>query len=195
VTLKSYSVHDIPVVGKSTVHVQYNGQEADFPVIITKGDGVAVMGRDWLFTIKLNWKEISQVYQTTSPESKLECLVQQYPALFDGELGTIKGVTAKLVVKENATPQYFKPRPVPYVLREKVVAELSRLEKAGALKKVESSDWTTPIVPVLKPDGTVRICGDFKLTLNQYLNVPEYPMPSPEELACPFFLEPSCLLV
>ena len=50
------------------------------------------------------------------------------------------------------------------------------------LKKVESSDWATPIVPVLKPDGIVRICGDFKLTLNQYLDVSEYPMPIPEEL-------------
>ena len=71
--------------------------------------------------------------------------------------------------------------PVTCVLGDKVAAELSRLEK-GVLKKVESSDWATPIVPVLKPDGTVRICGDFKLTLNQYLDVPEYPMPTPEEL-------------
>ena len=51
-----------------------------------------------------------------------------------------------------------------------------------SIKFAGSSDWATPIVPVLKPDGTVRICGDFKLTLKQYLNVPEYPMPTPEEL-------------
>ena len=100
---------------------------------------------------------------SVSPKPKLEDLVQQYPALFDGKLGTIKGVTATLVVKENGTPQYFKPRPVPYALRDKVAAELSRLEKEGVLKKLETSDWATPIVPVLKPDGTVRICGDFKL--------------------------------
>jgi len=68
------------------------------------------------------------------------------------------------VVKENATPQYFKPRLLPYAIGDKVAAELNRLEKAGVLKKVESSDWATPIVPVLKPDGTVSICGDFKLT-------------------------------
>ena len=35
---------------------------------------------------------------------------------------------------------------------------------------------------MLKPDGTVRICGDFKLTLDQCLDVPEYPMPTAEEL-------------
>lgn len=50
------------------------------------------------------------------------------------------------------------------------------------MKKVESSDWATPIVPVLKPNETVRICSDFKLTINPYLDVPEYPMSNPEEL-------------
>ena len=41
---------------------------------------------------------------------------------------------------------------------------------------------STPIVPVLKPNGTIRIWGDFKVTLNQYLDVPEYTMPTSEEL-------------
>ena len=98
--------------------------------------------------------------------------------MFDGKLCTITGFTAELRVKENATPQYFKSRPVPYALREKEESELKRLVKEGVLKKVESSDWG----PVLKPDGAVRICGDFKITINPYLDVPEYPMPTPEEL-------------
>ena len=37
-------------------------------------------------------------------------------------------------------------------------------------------------MPVLKPDGTVRICEHFKITLNQYLDVLEYPMPTQEGL-------------
>ena len=112
-TLKSYSGYDVPF--------------ARLPVIITKGDGVALMVRDWLSTLKLNWKEISLVYQTNFAKLKLEDLMQKYLALFDGKLGTIEGVTAKLVVKENATPLYFKPHPVPYALRDQVAADLSRL--------------------------------------------------------------------
>ena len=79
-------------------------------------------------------------------------------------------------MKKNASPQNFKPRPVPYALREKVENELKCLVKEGVIKKVESSDRATPIVPVLKPDGTVRICGDFKVTINPYLDVLEYPI-------------------
>ena len=52
----------------------------------------------------------------------------------------------------------------------------------GILKKVECSDWAAPIVPAMKADGSVRICGDFKVTVNPYLDIPEYPFPTSEEL-------------
>ena len=85
-------------------------------------------------------------------------------------------------LKENAILQFFKPRPVPFALKEKKAEEIKRLESLGVLEKVDFSDWATPIVPVLKPDGTERICGDYKVTLNPILAVPEYPMPRAEEL-------------
>ena len=50
-------------------------------------------------------------------------------------------------------PQLFKPRPVRFALKEKIPEELCRLDKIGVLEEVEFSDWATPIVPVLKPDG------------------------------------------
>lgn len=34
----------------------------------------------------------------------------------------------------------------------------------------------------MKADGSVRICGDFKVTVNPYLDIPEYPFPTSDEL-------------
>ena len=42
--------------------------------------------------------------------------------------------------------------------------------------------WAAPIVPVVKRDGTVRICGDYKLTINQVSSADPYPLPRIEDL-------------
>ena len=41
------------------------------------------------------------------------------------------------------------------------------------LEKVEFSEWATTIVPVLKTDGSVRICGDYRMTIYHVLDVQE----------------------
>ena len=178
--LRSYSGHEIPVVGEARVQVSYGSQQACLHLIVTATDGPVLMGRNWLSILKFDWKQIKQVCQ--EPVDEMERVFTKYKSLFDGGLGTIKGVTAHLKLKENVTPQFFKPRPVPFALKEKIAEDIRRLESIGVLEKVDFSDWATPIVPVLKPDGTVRICGDYKVMINPVLDVPEYPMPTVEEL-------------
>ena len=71
---------------------------------------------------------------------------------------------------------------MPYALREKVEAELERLLQAGVIEPVRSADWAAPIVPVMKRDGRVRICGDYKMTVNLAAMVETYPLPRVEDL-------------
>ena len=56
----------------------------------------------------------------------------------------------------------------------------------GILESVQFADWAAPIVPVLKNDGqSVRICGDFRLTINQASRLDRYLIPRIEDLfAC-----------
>ena len=44
------------------------------------------------------------------------------------------------------------------------------------------SEWAVPIVAVSKKDEKFRICGDYKVTVNQALEIDQYPLPKPEDL-------------
>ena len=105
--LQSYSGHEIPVIGEAKVQVAYHDQEAVLPVVITGNDGPVLMGRDWLSVLKLEWRQIKRI--SLEPVNKLDLLQTKYSSLFDGNLGTIKGVSAHLKLKENAVPQFLNP--------------------------------------------------------------------------------------
>ena len=47
---------------------------------------------------------------------------------------------------------------------------------------METSEWAAPIVPVPKKDERIRVCGDYKVTINQHLDVEQYPLPRPDDL-------------
>ncbi|KAL4008501.1 hypothetical protein ACER0C_002353 [Sarotherodon galilaeus] len=62
-------------------------------------------------------------------------------------------------------------------------SELQRLEEQGILTKVDWSDWATPIVSVSKKaSDSVRICGDFKVSVNPVLRIDQYPLPRIEDI-------------
>ena len=71
---------------------------------------------------------------------------------------------------------------MPYALRSRVEEELVRLEREGILEPVTHSEWAAPVVPLVKQDGSVRLCGDYKLTINRAAVVERYPLPRIEDL-------------
>ena len=130
------------------------------PLIETGGTGPILLGRNWLSSLSLNWKEIFTIRTCKS----LFDVLDSYSDMFAG-LGTVQGVTAAINVNQSATPRYFKARPLPYTLKSKV-EELERLEQQGVIEPVQFADWAAPIVP----DGSIRICGDYKVTVNQAIS-------------------------
>ena len=176
VLLKTYSGEPLRLQEEAQVTVCYKDQKFKLPVIVVKGNGPPLLGCNWLQNIILDWKEIKHVV------TSLDGLLQRYITLFDNKIGTMKGVQAKLAVKPHSKPKFCRARTAPYVLHEAIEEDLSRLQQLGVIESVKYSDWATPIVPVPKPDGSVRICGDFKVTINPVLQIDKHPIPKPEDL-------------
>ncbi|GFX24926.1 retrovirus-related Pol polyprotein from transposon 412 [Trichonephila clavipes] len=64
-----------------------------------------------------------------------------------GKLGTLNSHASHLK----------RVRTVPFALKGRVENEIDRLEKRGYHRKVDSSEWATPVVPVVKSDGSIRL--------------------------------------
>ena len=188
--LRTYTGEQIVPVGCLTVQVEHLDQSCVLPLHVVHTKGPVLMGRNWLHKLRLDWKTIKLLKTSDSDhenpcittQERLESLLDTYAEVFEDKLGTFKSAKAKITLKEGSQPQFRKARQVPYSLRPKVEEELKRLESEGILSKVEWSDWATPIVPVPKQDGSVRICGDFKGTINPALQAEQYPLPRIEDI-------------
>ena len=149
---------------------------------------------DWINAFQVDVNALLYHNTPTTLPSTIECnviekcdrdlqrVLDQYTAVFSPGLGLCAKVKARLMLKEDAVPKFVKPRPVPFSRMEAVDKELHRLEDVGIITRVDHSEWATPIVVVQKPNGKVRICGDYKVTVNPQLHVDQHPIPRVDEL-------------
>ncbi|GFT64427.1 uncharacterized protein K02A2.6 [Trichonephila clavipes] len=79
---------------------------------------------------------------------------------------------------KDALKKHLTPKPLIIPSRHKL---LNRKQTEGE-EKVDSSEWATPVVPVVKSDGSIRLCADYSVTLNPNLIVPQHPLPRLDEI-------------
>lgn len=177
VRLRTYSGDSLSVFGQFTARVRYQDQELPLLFVVAGVDGPSLLGRNWLQLLRLDWSAILSL-----KDSNLSLVLEKHAKVFDDSLGTLQGFNAKLIVDKSAKPIFCKPRPVPYSIRSQVEAQLDRLVHRNIIEPISFSDWAAPIVPVMKPDKTIRICGDFKMTVNKVSKLDRYPIPKIEDL-------------
>ena len=90
VRLCSYSGEAIHVLGAVDVNVTYKGQSHNVPLIVVKGSGLTLMGRNWLQLFKLDWQEIF-LLQSNSV-SPIQQILQKHSNVF------------QIIVDPSATP-------------------------------------------------------------------------------------------
>ena len=83
-----------------------------------------------------------------------------------------------MYVNTKAAPKFFQARPAPYRLKDKREVELRRLQELDIITPVQHSELAAPIVPIMNWDGSMRLCGDYKVTtVNRVLGPDNYRLP------------------
>ena len=89
-------------------------------------------------------------------------MVREYGDIFKG-VETLPGGPYHIRLKEKYRPVQHPPRSVPVAMQSPYRAELNRLVKEGIITEVkEHAEWINLIVPVMKSNGSLRLCLDPK---------------------------------
>ncbi|XP_053473735.1 uncharacterized protein LOC128603132 [Ictalurus furcatus] len=116
---------------------------------------------------------------TPAPRQELTELIDQFSDVFSASPGM-----TQLVQHEIKTPPGVvvrqRPYRVPEARRKAIEEEISRMLRDHVIEE-SSSPWSSPIIVVPKPDGSMRLCNDFR-RLNQVSEFDSYPLPRVDDL-------------
>ena len=93
----------------------------------------------------------------------------------DDEVGCL-GVGHHRIELCDYTPIYQRPRRFPEVVNQEIEKQCRELELMDIIEP-SSSPWSSPIVPVRKKDGTIRLCIDYR-KLNSVTKPDRFPLPN-----------------
>ena len=155
-------------------------------LIIKNGLRCPLMGRDLLDIAFPTWRGIFDVNNTDIDVSDNDFkakILKEFGVIFDENISdSIKDVLVDIKLKNNISPAFSKPYELALSKRELVEKELNKLVADGVLESVRFSNWASPIVAVPKKDGGLRICVDFKKTVNPRIEKNNYPLPLIDEI-------------
>ena len=91
-----------------------------------------------------------------------EYILHEYADVFKG-VGTLPGAPYHIKLKDSYELVQHPPRSAPLGMQSAYKAEIDRLLKEGIITEVhEHTEWINSIVPVMKEDGSLRLCLDPK---------------------------------
>ena len=158
-SFKSYVGSPIVPMGVLNVVVSYKNKKEKLELFVLPGNSAPIIGRDWLFLLGI--VNSNNIYNNLSLNHVNELdsnkWIREFPEVFSDKLGVYNKKKFKIHLKAGSKPIFKKPRPVPYAMKGRIEKEIQRLVEADILAPVESSEWATPLVPVLKSKVVRRL--------------------------------------
>ncbi|UYV77596.1 K02A2.6-like, partial [Cordylochernes scorpioides] len=165
----------LSILGKIRADVKVNKRNITMELLVVEGPGPNLIGREAFDQIGIGLEWINygdSVCQIT----------EEFMDVFKEKLGQYRGPPIHIKIKTLGKPTFLRARTLPYAIRPKVEEALRKMEEQGILTPVEFTRFATPIVPVLKRDGSIRICGDYRSTVNTIVEPDTFPVPAAADL-------------
>ncbi|WJX72773.1 hypothetical protein P8452_56616 [Trifolium repens] len=123
---------------------------------------------------------------TPNLKEKLVLLLKEFSDCFAWDYNEMPGLNREMVelrlpIKAGKKPVKQLPRRFAPEIMSKIKEEIERLLKSKFIRTARYVEWLANIVPVIKKNGTLRVCIDFR-DLNNATPKDEYAMPVAEML-------------
>lgn len=169
-------LHDIYPDPYGNLSAVFTCVEEDLRKLENLNEICAIPGFEELVEEKLSLLLAASTH-TSEMVSQVRLLLLSSREIFTMSNIGIKGIIIDITTSESLPPEIIaKVRPVRRDLVDLVTAELTSYTALG-LHVLSESPYAAPIVPVLKPDGSVRIAIDYSVGINLYLTMPSIPIP------------------
>ncbi|KAL0152849.1 hypothetical protein M9458_051843 [Cirrhinus mrigala] len=116
---------------------------------------------------------------SAAQKAELQHLVGQFQDIFSDTPGQTNIISHDIRTPPGVIVRQ-RPYRVPESRRQAIEEEIQKMLKLGVIEP-SWSPWSSPIVLVPKPDGTLRFCNDYR-RLNEVSDFDSYPMPRVDEL-------------
>lgn len=176
----------VETLGEALVEVKAFGLMRKFAVMIVARHDTSLFGLDWCIEFGVQMPpgvKIGSIKQgdTRMLNGKLDSEVQahitEFGGLFDDKPSTIIGHKAVVHLKSGAIPKVHSACPISFPMRRAVEAEIEAVDASTT-----PIEWASPIVCAKKSSGEIRICVDFKMTINPHIYIDPHPLPRFEEI-------------
>lgn len=167
--------------------IKVMGETISFsPFITTREPRYAILGADVLLkhpqllvSILLKPKKVNMI---STLDNKSESLIKKFDDIFKDKL------TSETVCKDfehiidtgDAKPIYCRPGRILVNFQEQINADIEKNLNAGIIRE-SKSPWNSRLIPVTKPDGSLRLCVDYR-PLNSVTVKDKYPLPRIDEI-------------
>lgn len=95
-------------------------------------------------------------------QTLLTSVIETFPVVSEEGVLNCTSVLEHTIDTGNCKPVYSKPYIFSPNLQSKIRTEIDRMINRGIIRKINDSEWLNPVVPVTKPDGSIRLCLNAK---------------------------------